>query len=89
MSFILKAEGYHDKAVAHYWQKHFEILCMLIPDEKVRTKVLKVMSSCRDEREICDYYHIVQRYTEMLSFFNKPSLANTILHHMIVLKRFL
>lgn len=89
MSYILKQKGFHDEAIARAWVNHFMYATHVVKDEEVRRKILKVMSSCVNEEQLANYFFVVKKYTEALSFVEEPTLKNLMMYYLVKLRQWL
>lgn len=88
MSYILNAQGYHDKAIAQKWIQLFEMKLYGVPKHK-KNKIWRVITSCKNEEQLERYYYIVKDYSECMSFFDDYNLRTWIIYHVYKLMRFL
>ena len=66
-SFILNAEGFHDKAIAQKWLSHFSFQWQLLPKCRNRETIKSTMLSCENETQLTNYYYCVKNYVEMFN----------------------
>lgn len=88
MSFILTAKGQHEKAIAFKWTKMFEIILHGIKDDK-RDKIWKTVASCKNEEQLCNYFHVVKNYSDAHSYFDAYNLRACLIWHVYRLMRFI
>jgi len=88
MSYVLTATGYHDKAIAQRWIQMFEMKLYGAP-EHIKTKVWRVVTSCKNEDQLSRYYFVVQNYSDCMAWFQTYDLKSWVAWHVYRLMRFI
>ena len=85
-SFILNAEGFHDRAIAQKWLDHFAFQWQLLPDCRNKEKIKSIMLSCETEDQLTHFYFCVKNYVEMLLEYGGVNQTMIIKHttHRVV-----
>lgn len=81
MSFVLTAEGFHDRAIANKWLKLFEIEIYGINPE-YKEKIWRVVSSCKDEDQLSRYFRVVSKHSSAMAHLDTWDLSSWVTWHV-------